>query len=430
MEFALAILMLLFSFFFSGMEIAFLTASRLRIELKMRQGNPAAKVLSSFTRRTSEVLVTILIGNNLALVIFTQEMDGFLAVENSQTWIGLILAYPLTKAVLTTIIILIMAEYIPKAIFRSNKEVLVYPGAYLLNFFYYLFFVPVWLVSTVSKFLLKWFFRVPPVEREELLDFRDLKHYLEEVVAESEEQPVPDLDTEMLTNALTFKEVRARECMIPRMEIEAAPMDITIPELLAQFVETNLSKIVIYDESMDNIKGVVHSISMFQKPRNIPSIIRPALVVPETMLASDVLKELTGNKLSVAIVVDEFGGTSGMITTEDLVEEVFGEIEDEHDQEKDEVVEPDMVKVEHEDGTYTLGARLEIDDLNEEFKLALTEDDYYTTLGGLILYVAEDIPEEGQSITLKNYEVMVLEAMQNRIIKVKLSPKTEVEEGE
>jgi putative hemolysin len=424
MEAIIAILTLLLSFFFSGMEIAFLTSNRLRIELKTRQGHRGAKLLSRFRKRTSEILVTILIGNNLALVIFANMMEN-LTSEKLDAWLGVnpdstYLTYTLIQSLMTTIIVLVMAEYIPKAIFRSNADIVVYPLSHVLNFFYRLLYGPVWLVNAISKFLLKVFFRVPTDEKMVPLDTSDLDHYLLEVVAESEDTPVPDLDTEMLTNALAFRETKARECMIPRTQISAAPLDISVDELLSMFIETQLSKIIIFEENLDNIKGIIHSISMFEKPSNIRGLIQPVLIVPETMPANAILGELTNTNRSVAIVVDEYGGTSGMITVEDLVEEVFGEIEDEHDYEKEEEIEDDMVMVKNEDGSFTLGARLEIDDLNEEFDLKIPGEEYYTSLGGYILYKYEDIPQEGDVVQIDQFLITVLEAMQNKIIKVRL----------
>ncbi|MCI4666844.1 MAG: hemolysin family protein [Bacteroidia bacterium] len=421
MELGLAILMLALSFFFSGMEIAFLSANRLRIELRARKGSRAAKLLSNFRKRTSQILITILIGNNLALVIFANTMDSLtgssLGIDPESQY----LLYTLVQTIITTLIVLVMAEYIPKAFFRANTEFVVYPSSYILNFFYVILYGPVWLVNVISKFLLTNIFRVPMDERVIPLDHRDLDNYLQEVMADSDNAPLEDLDTEMLSNALAFRNTKARECMIPRTEIEAAATDISVDELLDRFLETQLSKIIIYEESLDNVKGMIHSSSMFQKPSSIRGLIQPVIVVPETMPANEILFDLTKSNRSVAIVVDEFGGTSGMITVEDLVEEVFGEIEDEHDNEKEKVVEDDMVNIKNEDGSFTLGARLEIDDLNEEYpELSIPEEEYYTTLGGWILYVNEDIPEEGEIVEIAPYHITVLEAMQNRVVKVRL----------
>lgn len=424
MEIGLAILTLMFSFFFSGTEMAYLSASRLRIELRARRGDRSAKILSRFKSHTSAVLITILIGNNLALVAFTQVMKTLTADELEQ-WFGLTeqatyVPYTLVQATFTALIVLVMAEYIPKAIFRSNADILVYPAAYILNVFYQILYVPVYLVNLVSKFLLRWFFRMPSEEGMVPLTKRDLEHYLQEIFDESNQEAESDVDTEMLNNALEFKNTKARDCMIPRTEIVALPLDMTLEELLDKFVSSQLSKIIVFDDNLDDIKGVIHSISMFGMPDGIQELIQPVLHVPESMPANVLLAELTENKRSVAIVVDEFGGTAGMITVEDLVEEVFGEIEDEHSSEKEEPIEADMVMLTHDDGSYTLGARLEIDDINENTGLSLPEADYYATLGGLIIHMAEDIPPEGTLIDLPPYQVTILQATPTRVIKVHL----------
>lgn len=423
MEIALAILTLSLSFFFSGTEIAFFSASRLKIELKTLQGNRAASILSNFTKNPSEVIITILVGNTMALVIFTNTMeilltpfvsDGLGLKEDTNYFL-----YLLTQTLISTLFILIFAEYIPKAIFRSNSDRLIYPATYVLNVFHRILFVLVKIINTVSKFLLRWLFRMKTHEGVVELGKKDLDQYIQGVIATGEETThLSEVDAEMLTNALALKDTKARECMIPRTDITAAPIDTNVEEIIDLFIESNLSKIILYEDSLDEIKGFVHSNSMFLMPESIRPHIQPVLIVPETMAADVLIAELTENQRSVAIVVDEFGGTSGMITVEDLIEEVFGEIEDEHDEE---ATEEDMVKLEQEDGSYILGARLAIDDLNEEFQLELPDEEYYTTLGGLLMYVAEDIPPQDTIIQVGDYQITILKAISNRIITVRLS---------
>ncbi|RMG66543.1 MAG: HlyC/CorC family transporter [Bacteroidetes bacterium] len=423
MEVFLAILMLLLSFFFSGIEIAFLSASRLKIELRTVQGHRSAAILSDFKKKVSEVLITILIGNNLALVVFTIMMERLLAPRlglDPETQYGL---YTFVQTLITTLIVLVLAEYIPKAIFRGNSDYLVFPSAYLLKAFYVILYLPVWIVNVVSKLLLRLFFRLTTEDRIVELGKKDLDQYIQEVIAASEQAPVPDLDTEMLTNALAFRETKARECMIPRTEIVALPIDASVDELMDLFIETHLSKIIIYADSLDQIKGFVHSSSMFRGPDQLRSLIQPVLVVPETMPANMLLAELTENQRSVAIVVDEFGGTAGMVTMEDLVEEVFGEIEDEYDAGEQGEEEEDSIIELQEDGSYHLGGRLEIDDLNEQLGLNLPEDESYTTLAGLIMYVAEDIPNQGESVEVGDYLITVMKAEHHRVICARLQAK-------
>lgn len=417
------LLMLLFSFFFSGMEIAFISASRLKIELKTSQGSRSAKILSGFKEKTSEVLITILIGNNIALVVFTMQMDN-LTIGPFSSLLGAGMEWaapmiPIIQAILGTLIILVFAEYIPKAIFRLNSNRIVYPAAYILQLFYYILYIPVIIVNLISKVILKYLFRLSTDEKVIPLSKQDMDEYILEVVEGVQSTSGAELDTEMLSNALAFKDTKTRECMIPRTEMKAVSFDAPIEELIALFIETRLSKIIIYEESLDQIKGFVHSTSMFSRPQKIAPLIQSVLVVPETMPANVLLAEFTENKRSVAIVVDEFGGTSGMVTIEDLVEEVFGEIEDEYD---DEPPEEDMMQVNLGDGKYLLGARLEIDDLNEEFELNLPEEEYYTTLGGLVLYYAEKIPKKGEKVIVQHHLFTIDKAEKNRIITLKLEP--------
>lgn len=423
-ELFLAILTLIFSFFFSGMEIAYLSASRLKIELRTAQGNRAAQILSDFTKKNAQVIITILIGNNLALVVFTIMMGRLLA-SGLETHLSLTesddyLLYTLIQTLVSTLIILVLAEYIPKAIFRRNADYLAFPAAYVLNIFYRLLYFPVQVVNAISKFLLRIMFKVKTEEKIVELSKKDLDQYLLELIATSDVDTTLDLDTEMLTNALAFRQTKVREFMIPRTEIVATKDELTVPELLQLFIDSGLSKILVYRENLDNILGFVHSRSMFQHPAAIADMLQPILIVPETMPAKELLAELTENQRSVAIVVDEFGGTAGMITMEDLVEEVFGEIEDEHDSEEEVTVEEDEVVLKNEDGSYILGARLEIDNLNEALSLHMPNEEYYTTLGGLITYVAERIPDPQEEITIGDFRFTIIKTAQNRLISVRM----------
>ena len=421
--------MLLLSFFFSGMEIAFISSSLLKIELKTAQGDRAAQLLSNFKKKSSQILITILIGNNFALVIFTLMVDSLsepfifnsLKIDPEEFY----LTFTLIQSLIATLIILVFAEYIPKAIFRRNADRLIFPLAFVLNFFYIFFYIPVWVVNQVSKFLLRVFFRVTTDDRIVELGKKDLDHYVQELVAASETLPVEDLDTEMLSNALAFKDTKAREFMIPRTEIVAVSIDTSVSELIDQFIESSLSKIVVYEESLDQVVGYVHSNTLFSKPETIKQVLQSVIIVPETMSADVLLLEFTNEKKSIAIVVDEFGGTSGMVTMEDLVEEVFGEIEDEHDSEAENPDEPDLVKELLDDGTYRPGGRLEIDDINEEFELELPEEEYYTTLGGLVTYIAEEIPEVEASIEVGAYILTVEASSSTRVISILLRRKAD-----
>jgi len=417
--------MLALSFLFSGTEIAFLSANRLKIELRIKQGSRAARILSAFNERKEEIIIAILIGNNIALVLFTQQWEyltePFLSERLGISREGQTILYTFLQTVIATLLVLVFAEYIPKAIFRQNSDRIVYPLAYILNVIHKVLYVPILLINYISKVILRFIFQVKTDEKVVELGKKDLDAYIMEVLEASESLPVEDLDTHMLSNALRLKDIKAKECMIPRTEIQAISVDSTVEELMEKFIETQMSKIIVYGKDIDEIRGFVHSHGMFSKPTQISDILQSVIVVPETMPANILLGEFTESKRSVALVVDEFGGTAGMITIEDLVEEVFGEIEDEHD-DMDEEVEEDMICVRQEDGSYLLGARLEIDDINDndEIEFTLPDEEYFTTLGGLILYYIEDIPKLGQVIIIGNYQMTIEKATPNKIILVKV----------
>jgi putative hemolysin len=417
--------MLSLSFFFSGMEIAFYSSSRLKIELRAAQGGWAATMLSRFIRQwESEAIVTILIGNNFALVIFTLMLE-ILLTPVMVDWLGLnqdtyFFLYTFLQTIVGTLIVLVLAEYIPKALFRSNSDRIVFPATYFLTFFYVLLWPLVKIVDAFRRVLHRFFLRGEDENNpdELTLSKKDLDHYLQELINASDSDGMPDLDTEMLNNALAFRETKARECMIPRTEIQAVPYEASLEELMDKFIETQHSRLIIFGESIDDVKGYAHSSSLFHKPESMDELLQPVIVVPETMPANNLLIELNENKRSVGLVVDEFGGTAGIVTIEDLVEEVFGEIEDEYYEEE---VEEDLVKIQYDDGSYLLGARHEIDYLNEELGLELPEEEYYTTLGGLVVYVAENIPQPEAQVALSDhYLVTVVKASPTRVISVKL----------
>ena len=425
MSVGLLVVTLALSFLFSGTEIAFLSASRLKIELKIKQGSRAARLLSSFFDRKEEIIIAILIGNNIALVIFTQQWET-LTSPFLETNFGLspessTFLFTLFQTLTATLLVLVFAEYIPKAIFRKNSDKIVLPLSYILDLIHKIFYLPILLTNFISKLILRYIFQVKTDEKVVELGKKDLDVYIQEVLEASENVPVEDLDTNMLSNALSLKTTKARECMIPRTEIEAIPLDKSIDELMDTFIETQKSKIIVHGKDLDEVLGFVHSHEMFGKPQDIEEILQPVLVVPETMPANVLLGEFTENKRSVAIVVDEFGGTAGMITIEDLIEEVFGEIEDEHD-EVNEKLEEDMMCFRQEDGSYLLGGRLDIDDINEDESLPFTfpDEEYYTTLGGMIIYYAEDIPKKGHSLNMGEYRFTIEKASPNRIILVKV----------
>ncbi len=415
--------MLALSFFFSGIEIAFLSSSNLKIEVKKKQGKRSAIILSDLKKKISKVHPAILIGNTIALVIFTQQIDyllgpwleGILGLSQNENY----LIFTIILSLFGTLVILVFAEYIPKAIFKGLADRIIFPSAYFLSFAYKILSPIVWLINVFSRFILKYILGVKHLSEEKVLSKQDLDLYIRKAVATiSDEDELNEVDTIMLSNALELRKTKARDFMIPRTKIEAVSVDTSIEELRLKFVETQLSKLLVYGDSLDDVKGFVHSRSLFSNPEKIKDSVQDVMIVPETMSAVMMLVEFSENKKSVALIVDEFGGTAGLITMEDLVEEVFGEIEDEYDELEED--EEDLMKVKNKDGSFLLGAGLEIDDINEEFSLNLPEEEYYTSLGGLFTYHNEDIPEEGESIIVGNYKLIAKKTEQHRVILIAL----------
>ncbi len=415
--------------FFAGVEIAFLASSLVKIELRTRQGSPAARFLSFFKKNISKVLITILIGNNLALILYTLQIDFFfsffyqkaLGVEPTENY----LFFSLIKSIIDTLILLVVAEYIPKAIFRRLADSIIYPSAYVLQFFFILFYPLVILANTTTRLLLK-IMGIPFDNQTVGINKADLENYIQEIIDSSEPIAMEELDTETLTNAITLHETRVREMMIPRTEIVALSKEAEMSELKKQFIETKHSRILVYEENLDQIIGYVHSTHLFRSPDSFLPLLQQVLIVPEVMSANVLLKEFGDKKKSVAVVVDEFGGTAGMITVEDVMEQVFGEIKDEHDEVENTPEEEDMVFKKNEDGSLVVGARLNIYDLIEEHNLSFPESEHYTTLGGYILHETEDIPPEGTMLyDIDNfYTFKVLKATPTKIIQLRVIPKS------
>ena len=421
--------MLFCSAFFSGIEIAFVSANRLKIELKSLSGNWSGRILSHFVKDTPKVITTILVGNNLALVIYgiaiaklledwlTGSLGGVFDPQASYFQILIFTA----QTLISTVLILIFGEYLPKAIFRINANRVVYSFSYVLGFFYLVFYIPVYLIHALSKFFIRFVLRLPYEEEELVFGKKDLDHFVRESL-ETSTGDLEEIDAEMFVNALAFNEIKAKECMIPRTEIDSITVDSSISDLLSMFTETEHSKIIVYRESLDDIVGYVHSSAMFKNPKAIEDAVQSVLVVPETMPANVLLSEFTKNRKSLAIVVDEFGGTEGMVTIEDLVEEVFGEIEDEHDAPEEE----ELLAKQLEENTWLFSARCEVDEVNKEFNLTLPEGEY-NTLSGLVMYVAESIPEINTVLEIDGYSITIMDAEENKvnIVKVHRPPQAE-----
>lgn len=409
------------SAFFSGMEIAFVSSNKLKIELDKKLGLVPARIYSYFLKHQSKFISALLLGNNIALVVYgifmAQVLESpirnvFAFIPNEATIEAFVL---LTQTLISTLVILIFAEFLPKIIFRINPnkklEYFTIPVLLICAPLYGL----VWIVFQLITYFLR-VFSVPFEENEYSFGRVDLDHYVKEAAAGTSREET-DMETELqiFQNALDFSKIKARECMVPRNEIEALSFDDSVEELRSTFVQTGYSKILIYKDNIDNVIGYVHSFELFKKPEAIKNILRPLAIIPEAATADKVLKTLIEQKKHVALVVDEYGGTSGMLTLEDIVEEIFGEIEDEHDSEE-------LTEQVLSDDHYYLSARLEIDYLNETYGLQLPESDEYETLAGLIIDRNEDLPEVGDVVEVDDYIIEIKKVSENKIEEVVLRP--------
>ena len=386
---------LIASAFFSGLEIAFITSNKLRIELESKQGSITAKILSHFNKYPARYLGTMLLGNNIALVIFSIYMDGEL-VPLMGSYISSKVLLLLISTFISTMIILVVAEYLPKNIFRINPNKTLSLFVFPLTIVYGLLYLVVLITIGFAEFVLKKIVRVKIEKEKGAFTMIDLDNYLREGTSAIETKAGKDHEIEIFQNALDFSSVKARECMVPRTEIVALDVDDSMEELKNRFIQTRFSKILIYSESIDNIIGYVYSKELFKNPENIRNILLPVSIVPESIAASEMLTIFIQQHKSIAVVVDEFGGTSGMLTMEDVMEEIFGEIEDEHDKE-------DFIEKVISESEYIFSARLETDYIKDKYHLDLPVIENVETLGGLIMHFHESIPKLNEQIRIENF---------------------------
>lgn len=409
------ILSLILSAFFSGMEIAYVSSNKIHIEIEKKQSGLLATILSKITEKPSKFIATMLIGNNIALVVYGFLM-GKLLVDWFQT---LVENYPflyylltdlslLTQTVVSTLIILITAEFLPKVFFQIYANSLLKLLAVPAYIFYLLFWYISDFVIWISNMVIKHIFKGQGDDVQLAMTKVELGNYISEQMESVEENDEVDSEIQIFQNALAFSEVKSREVMIPRTEIVAVDIDDSIKSLNALFTSTGMSKIVVYKDTIDDILGYVHSFELFKKPKNIKAVVMPVEFVPETMLVKDVLNLLTKKRKSLSIVIDEYGGTSGIITVEDIVEELVGEIEDEHDTAA-------LIEEKIDDYNYRFSARLEVDYINETYKLDLPESETYETLGGLIVDETEEIPHTDDQVKIENFVFTILEASSSKV---------------
>ena len=397
------------SAFFSGVEIAFISANRLKIEIDKKHGKLSGKILSYFVKHSPKFISTLLLGNNVSLVVYGIYMAIVLELSIATLTENEVVIL-ICQTIISTLIVLITAEFLPKAIFRINPNRTLSMVSIILVIVYVLLFIPTYITNAISKLFLK-LFRIDVTSTEQAFTKIDLADYVSELSNRMDGKAKMDNEIQLLDNATDFGTKKVRDCMVPRTEILALNIEDSIENLKIKFIETGYSKILIYRKNIDNLIGYVHSFELFKKPTKIKNILLPISIVSEASFIEDVMEQFTKMKRSMAVVVDEFGGTSGLITVEDIIEEIFGEIEDEHDS-------IDLVEKELNKGEYIFSARQEIDYINDKFKLSIEESVEYTTLSGFILSQLEEIPQKGDSFIYKNYEFEILNVSNTRVEEV------------
>ena len=426
-ETLIIVLSLLFSAFFSGMEIAFVSSNKIHIEIEKKQSGFLSHLLIKITAKPSKFIATMLIGNNIALVVYGLYMGDvlvdwfaqYLTTDSTFFYYLFNELSLLTQTIISTLVILVTAEFLPKVFFQIYANSLLKLLALPAYVFYLLFSFFSSFVIWISDFVLKTFFKTKGDEVQLAFTKVELGNYISEQMESVEADDEVDSEIIIFQNALEFSEVKAREAMVPRTELTAIEFHDSIKNLSTLFTQTGHSKIVVFKNSIDDILGYVHAFDLFKNPKSIKSMLMPVEFVPETMLAKDILNVLTKKRKSLAVVLDEYGGTSGILTVEDIVEELFGEIEDEHDSVA--LIEEQLYEC-----SFLFSARLEVDYLNETYKLQLPEHENYETLGGLIVHFTQEIPEQDQQIKIENFQFTIQEVSNTKIELIAL--KVEVED--
>lgn len=405
------ILAVFFSALFSGLEMAYLSINKLHVELERQKGSLSYKSLGYLVDRPAPFIAAILVGNNVALVLYGNYMHQWMEplFASWGAWEYLIL---LLETSVSTIIILVLAEFLPKAVFRQNAEGLMGWLSIPAFLLYWILRIPSALMLGISQFFLKYVFRLELPEESTAFGRVELDHFVRERVPNNNEgETEVDPEFEIFKNALEFPETKAREFMIPRTEIEGIEVETSPEKVRELFIQSGYSKLLVYEENIDKIIGYVHAFELFKKPENIQRVLRPVSFIPESMRADEILNLFTREKRNIAIVLDEHGGTSGMITLEDVIEEIFGEIEDEHDSEA-------LLETKLSDGKWLFSSRIELSYLNEKWGLELPESENYNTLGGYLLDLYESIPEKGTIISTDQFLFVVQKTKSNRLEEV------------
>lgn len=409
------VITLLFSAFFSGMEIAFISSNKLQIELQNKQGYLGGKILSGFVQKPGQFIGTTLMGNTISLVLYGIFMAYLLEDplrDILPEFLNNEVVVLLLQTIISTMIVLVTAEFLPKSIFLLNPNSLLNALAIPFLIIYFAMYPVVWAVVGLSRFFITKVLKLEYSEDKPVFTVTDLNSFIQNHLTQSKEEGDVDIDTKIFDNAVEFKTVRLRECMVPRTDVVAIEVEDTIEDLKGVFAESGHSKVIIYRETIDEVIGYCHQLELFKKPKTIEEILTPIIIAPESALANEVLIQFIQERKSLALVVDEFGGTSGIVSMEDIIEEIFGEIEDEYD--NDDLIEQKMAEQE-----FLLSARHEIDYLNDKYGWDLPIGDF-ETLSGLILSLTENLPKKGESVTIGQYTFTVVSKQDHRIDTVKL----------
>lgn len=416
MEIGIIILCLILSAFFSGMEIAFVSSNKIYLEIEKKQDDFISKILTKLTQKPSKFIATMLVGNNVSMVVY-----GFFMGELLMRWF-INLGFHLTdfsnlllQTIISTLIVLMTSEFLPKVFFQIYANTFIKFFALPAYFFYKLFYYISSFLIWISDYVLRKFFKTEGDQINLSFSKVELGNYISEQMNSVQDHEIVDSEIQIFQNALEFSGVKAREIMTPRTELVAVDLHSPVVDLRDLFIKTGYSKIVVYTNTLDDIVGYVHSFELFKKPRSIKSIMIPVEFVPETILIKDAMNLLTKKRKSIAVILDEYGGTSGIVTIEDIVEELFGEIEDEHDSDEE------LIENRIDDLNYIFSTRLDVQYINETYKLNIPESDSYETLGGFIVDFSKEIPQKGAQITIGNFVFIIEEATNKKIELVKMT---------
>ncbi len=420
MEIAIIIVCLILSAFFSGMEIAYVSSNKVFLSLEKKQNNFNAQILAKITEKPSQFITSMLVGNNVVLVIY-----GIYTGDLIMDWLNSFsigfssFSSLLLQTLISTAVILITAEFLPKVFFQIYANNFMKLFAFPSYLFYQLFYWVSRFIIWISDFVLKKFFKTEGDQVQDYFSKVELGNFISEQMNGVSDEDEIDSEIQIFQNALEFSDLKARDIMTPRTEIAGVDILDSVEDLRQLFIETGYSKIVVYQNSIDDILGYVHSFELFKKPKTIKSVMIPMEFVPETIYIKDLLNILTKKRKSMAIILDEYGGTSGIVTVEDIIEELFGEIEDEHD------LDEELIEEQLEENAYLFSARLEVELLNEKYNLNIPESDSYSTLGGFIVHNTKEIPQNEEKIQIENFEITIHSASNKKIELVRFSIKEE-----